>query len=204
RLLHPIIPFITEEAWQSVAPLAGKQGETIMLAPYPQADESKIDQDAISELEWVKTFIIGVRKIRSEMDIAPSKALPVFLEGLTAQDTLWLNNNKRYLLTLAKLASIEVLDEADTAPESAVALVGEMKVLIPIAGLIDKEAELARLSRELGKLKNEIKRLGGKLNNAGFVAKAPEAVVAKEREKLAGHQTALNNLETQYEKIQQI
>lgn len=204
RLLHPIIPFITEEAWQSVAPLAGKQGDTIMLEPYPEADASKIDQKAIFELEWVKTFIIGVRKIRSEMDIAPNKKLPVFLEGLTPQDTQWLNHNKRYLLSLAKLDSIEVLKESATAPESAVALVGEMKVLIPIAGLIDKEAELARLSKEIAKLQNEIKRLGGKLNNAGFVAKAPEAVVAKEREKLAGYQTALNNLETQYEKIQQI
>ncbi len=204
RLLHPITPFITEEAWQAVAPLAGKQGDTIMLEPYPEADDSKVDQEAISELEWVKTFIIGVRKIRSEMDIAPNKKLPVFLEGLTPQDTQWLNNNKRYLLTLAKLDSIEVLEESATAPESAVALVGEMKVLIPIAGLIDKDAELARLSKEIAKLQNEIKRLGGKLNNAGFVAKAPEAVVAKEREKLAGYQTALNNLETQYEKIQQI
>ncbi len=204
RLLHPIIPFITEEAWQAVAPLAGKQGETIMLAPYPQADESKIDFDAMAELEWVKTFIIGVRKIRSEMDIAPGKPLPVFLDGLSPQDKQWLDNNQQYLLSLAKLSSIEVLDPNATAPESAVALVGEMKVLIPIAGLIDKDAELARLSKEVGKLQNEIKRLSGKLSNQGFVAKAPEAVVAKEREKLAGYQTALTNLETQYEKIQQI
>ncbi|MCF6299270.1 MAG: class I tRNA ligase family protein, partial [Thiomicrorhabdus sp.] len=204
RLLHPIIPFITEEAWQSVAPLAGKQGETIMLAPYPQADESKIDLDAMAELEWVKNFIVGVRKIRSEMDIAPGKPLPVFLDGLSTQDQQWLDNNKRYLLSLAKLATIDVLDPNDIAPESAVALVGEMKVLIPIAGLIDKDAELARLSKEIGKLQNEIKRLSGKLSNQGFVAKAPEAVVAKEREKLAGYQAALHNLETQYEKIQQI
>ncbi len=204
RLLHPIIPFITEEAWQAVAPLAGKQGETIMLAPYPQADESKIDFDAMAELEWVKKFIIGVRKIRSEMDIAPGKPLPVFLDGLSPQDKQWLDNNQHYLLSLAKLASIEVLDPNATAPESAVALVGEMKVLIPIAGLIDKDAELTRLSKEIAKLQNEIKRLSGKLSNQGFVAKAPEAVVAKEREKLAGYQTALTNLETQYEKIQHI
>ncbi len=204
RLLHPITPFITEEAWQAVAPLAGKHGDTIMLEPYPEADDSKIDQNAISELEWVKTFIIGVRKIRSEMNIAPNKKLPVFLEGLTPQDTQWLNNNKRYLLTLAKLDTIEVLEEKATAPESAVALVGEMKVLIPIAGLIDKEAELSRLSKEITKLQNEIKRLNGKLTNAGFVKKAPKAVVDKEREKLTSYQAALNNLEAQYEKIQHI
>ncbi|NPA72223.1 MAG: valine--tRNA ligase [Gammaproteobacteria bacterium] len=201
RLLHPITPFITEEAWQSVAPLAGKQGDTIMLEPYPEADASKIDLEAMAELEWVKKFIVGVRKIRSEMDIAPSKALPVLLADLNENDQAWLNNNELYLLSLAKLASIEVLEDESTAPESAVALVGEMKVLIPMAGLIDKEAEIARLGKEIGKLQGEIKRLSGKLGNAGFVAKAPEAVVAAEREKLAGYESALKNLEAQNEKI---
>jgi len=204
RLLHPIIPFITEEAWQAVAPLAGKQGNTIMLEAYPETDESKIDRDAVAELEWVKQFIIGVRKIRSEMDIAPSKALEVLLAGLNDNDQAWLNNNKLYLQTLAKLESITVLEDESTAPESAVALVGEMKVLIPMAGLIDKDAELARLAKEIAKLQGEIKRLSGKLNNAGFVAKAPEAVVANERKKLSDYETALNNLEAQNDKIKQL
>ncbi len=204
RLLHPIIPFITEEAWQAVAPLAGKQGKTIMLEPYPLEDKSKIDQKAIAELEWVKEFISGVRKIRSEMNIAPSKGLNVLLEGLQENDRIWLKNNKIYLQTLAKLDSIEVLEKNNQAPESATALVGEMKVLIPMAGLIDKNAELARLQKEMIKLKHEIKRLSGKLNNASFVAKAPEAVVANERKKLSGYEIALNNLEVQYEKINQL
>jgi len=204
RLLHPIIPFITEEAWQAVAPLAGKHSETIMLEAYPQADESKIDKQAVAELEWVKQFIVGVRKIRSEMDIAPSKALDVLLAGLNTNDQAWLNNNQVYLQSLAKLESITVLENEADAPESAVALVGEMKVLIPMAGLIDKDAELARLNKEMGKLQGEIKRLSGKLNNAGFVAKAPEAVVANERKKLSDYETALKNLEAQNEKIQQL
>jgi len=204
RLLHPIIPFITEEAWQAVAPLAGKHSDTIMLEPYPLGDESKIDLAAVCELEWVKQFIIGVRKIRSEMDIAPSKALPVLLAGLNANDELWFNNNQVFLQTLAKLESITILENEAEAPESAVSLVGEMKVLIPMAGLIDKDAELARLNKEMGKLEGEIKRLSGKLSNAGFVAKAPEAVVNVEREKLAGYETALNNLKEQHEKIQQL
>ncbi len=204
RMLHPITPFITEEAWQSVAPLAGKHNDTIMLEPYPVADASKIDLDAEAELEWVKKFVIGVRKIRSEMDIAPSKALPVLLAGLNNNDQAWLKTNELYLLSLAKLASIEVLLDEDNAPESAVALVGEMKVLIPMAGLIDKDAEIARLNKEIGKLQGEIKRLGGKLSNQGFVAKAPESVVAIEREKLASYETALKNLEVQYEKFQQL
>ncbi|WEJ63222.1 valine--tRNA ligase [Thiomicrorhabdus lithotrophica] len=204
RLLHPIIPFITEEAWQAVGPLAGQHGNTIMLEPYPQADESKIDSAAIAELEWVKQFIVGVRKIRSEMDIAPSKALEVLLAGLNDNDQAWLNNNRVYLQTLAKLESITVLEDEASAPESAVALVGEMKVLIPMAGLIDKDAELARLAKEIAKLQGEIKRLSGKLNNAGFVAKAPEDVVANERKKLSDYEIALNNLEAQHDKIQQL
>ncbi len=204
RMLHPITPFITEEAWQAVAPLAGKHNDTIMLEPYPEADASKIDLDAEAELEWVKKFVIGVRKIRSEMDIAPSKALPVLLAGLNNNDQAWLKNNELYLLSLAKLASIEVLLDEKNAPESAVALVGDMKVLIPMAGLIDKDAEISRLDKEIGKLQGEIKRLGGKLSNQGFVAKAPESVVAIEREKLASYETALKNLEAQYEKIQQL
>ncbi|WP_373019440.1 valine--tRNA ligase [Thiomicrorhabdus sp.] len=204
RLLHPIIPFITEEAWQAVAPLAGRQGETIMLEPYPQADESKIDTGAVAELEWVKQFVIGVRKIRSEMDIAPSKALPVLLAGLNENDQTWLNNNQMFLQSLAKLESITVLENEADAPESAVSLVGEMKVLIPMAGLIDKTAELARLDKEINKLEGEIKRLSGKLSNEGFVAKAPEAVVANERQKLSDYETALKNLKVQYEKIQQL
>ena len=204
RLLHPIIPFITEEAWQAVGPLAGQHGNTIMLEPYPQADASKIDTAAIAELEWVKQFIVGVRKIRSEMDIAPSKALEVLLAGLNDNDQAWLNNNRVYLQTLAKLESITVLEDEASAPESAVALVGEMKVLIPMAGLIDKDAELARLAKEIAKLQGEIKRLSGKLSNAGFVAKAPEDVVANERKKLSDYEIALNNLEAQHDKIQQL
>ena len=204
RLLHPIIPFITEEAWQAVAPLAGKNADTIMLQAFPQADNSKIDAEAVAELNWVKQFIIGVRKIRSEMDIAPSKALPVLLSGLSELNHNWLENNRVYLQSLAKLQSIDVLNNESEAPESAVALVGEMKVLIPMAGLIDKDAELNRLNKEISKLQGEIKRLSGKLSNEGFVAKAPEAVVVKEREKLADYESALQNLEAQYEKINKI
>ena len=204
RLLHPITPFITEEAWQAVAPLAGKTSETIMLEPYPQADSNLIDQGAIEELEWVQQFIMGVRRIRSEMNIAPSKALPVLLTKLTDADHQWLENNKLFLSTLAKLETITVLSDTDQAPESAVALVGEMNVLIPMAGLIDKQAELERLEKEISRLEGEVKRFNGKLSNESFVSRAPEAVVAKEREKLHETEVALKNLKDQHEKISQI
>ncbi|HEY9018956.1 valine--tRNA ligase [Thiomicrospira sp.] len=204
RLMHPIMPFITEEAWQAVAPLAGKQGDTIMLQAYPQADNTKIDLAAEAELDWVKQFIMGVRRIRSEMDIAPSKALPVLLSKVSEQDQAWLDNNRLFLMTLAKLESIEILKDTNQAPESAIALVGEMNILIPMAGLIDKSAELTRLAKEIDRLKNEQKRLEGKLNNDKFVARAPAEVVAKEREKLQDIGNALTNLEQQHAKIQQL
>jgi valyl-tRNA synthetase len=204
RLLHPVMPYITEEAWQSVAPLAGKHGDTIMLQPYPQAEDAKIDPAAEAELDWVKQFIMGVRRIRSEMDIAPGKALPVLLTKTSAQDQAWLENNRLFLITLAKLESIEVLANETDAPESAVSLVGEMNILIPMAGLIDKDAELARLKKEIDRLQNEQSRLDGKLSNDSFIARAPAEVVAKEREKLQDICTALTNLEQQYAKIQQL
>ena len=207
RLLHPIIPFITEEAWQAIAPLAGKNltlHPTIMLQPYPQANQDKIDTDAIAELEWLQQFIIGIRKIRSEMDIKPSKKLPVMLEQMNSQNKQWLKNNQLSLISLAKLESIHVLSNNEIAPESAVALVGEMKIHIPMDGLIDKEAELKRLTKEISRLEGEIKRFSGKLSNQNFVAKAPPAVIEKEQEKLANTQTALKNMKEQYEKINNI
>jgi len=204
RLLHPITSFITEEAWQTVAPLAGKNSETIMLEAYPQPNEALVDEAAMAELEWVKLFVMGVRRIRSEMNIAPSKALPVLLNQLNELDQTWLENNRLFLMALAKLESITVLSDSESAPESAVSLVGEMKVLIPMAGLIDKQAELERLEKEMGRLEGELKRLNGKLSNDSFVSKAPEAVVAKEKQKLQEAETSLKNLKDQYEKIKQI
>ncbi len=201
RLLHPTIPFITEEIWQQVKPLSGSQGETVMLAPFPEADEGRIDPDAEAEMAWIQQFISGVRRIRAEMNIAPSKPLPVLLANTSEQDRQWLADNEPFLKTLARLESIEVLENEADAPESAVALVGEMKVLIPMAGLIDKAAELARLEKELDKLRKERDRLEKKLGNENFVSRAPADVVAKEKQKLEDVQTALNNLEEQYEKI---
>jgi len=207
RLMHPITPFITEEAWQIVAPLAGKTGKdnkTIMLQPYPQADFSKIDTNSIEELEWVKLFIIGIRKIRSEMNIIPSKPLPVLLSQMNEQNKNWLKNNQLSLIYLAKLDSITILSNSDTVPESAVSLVGEMKILIPMAGLIDKKTELQRLKKEIYRLEGEIKRFTGKLSNQNFVAKAPKEVIDKEKEKLTNTEIALGNIKEQYEKINNI
>ena len=202
RLLHPIMPYITEELWQRVAPLAGKTGDTIMLQPYPVYDPQKVDTEAIAELNWVKAFIMGVRQVRSEMDIKPGKLLPVLLKNGSETDRQRLTENQSFLSSLAKLEAITWLEDAEEAPESATALVGDMKLLIPLAGLIDKQAELERLQKNMTKLKAEVNRLSGKLSNANFVDKAPEAVVNKEREKLAEAESALNSLQSQAFKIQ--
>ena len=201
RLLHPIMPFITEELWQKVAPLAGKQGDTIMLQPYPQAEADRIDEAAMAELNWVKAFIMGVRQIRSEMDIKPGKLLPVLLQNGSLRDQQRLQANRSFLMSLARLESITWLDAGESAPESATALVGDASLLIPLAGLIDKQAELERLDKNMNKLQGEINRLTGKLGNASFVDKAPEAVVEKEREKLVEAESALQSLQAQADKI---
>jgi len=201
RMAHPIIPFITEEIWQKIAPLAGVSGETVMLQPYPEADESKIDAKAEKEMQWVMDFIVGIRKIRSGMNIPPSKPLPVLLSNGSAQDIAWLDANEAFIKSLAKTESITWLADGEEAPESATSLVGEMKLLVPMAGLIDKDAELARLDKEIDKLEKEVKRLDGKLSNEKFVSKAPAEVVDKEKAKLADAQSSLASFMEQREKI---
>jgi valyl-tRNA synthetase len=201
RLAHPIMPFITEEIWQRVAPLAGINAETIMLQPYPVADDTKIDNKAIDETNWVMNFILGVRRIRGEMNIAPSKPLPVLLQNGSDADQQSLANSRIYLQKLGRLESITWLSNDETAPESAMALVGDMKILIPMAGLIDKEAELARLEKEIQKVHNDLPRVEGKLNNPAFVDKAPPEVIDKEKAKLADLRSMLNNLKEQQRKI---
>ena len=201
RLAHPIIPYITEEIWQRVAPLAGLSGKTIMLQLYPEADAALMDQNAIDELEWVKAFIIGVRQIRSGMDIKPSKPLNILLQNGKEQDKQRLDANKNYIENLARIESITWLNADEEAPESATALVGDMKILIPMAGLIDKDAELARLTKEISKLEGDIQKTKAKLSNENFVSKAPEAVVQKEKDRIAELETALTNLSEQKTKI---
>jgi len=201
RLAHPIMPFITEEIWQRVAPLAGVEGDTIMLQPYPELNVTQVNHGAILEIEWLMRFVLGVRRIRGEMNIAPGKPLPVLLQNGTEADKTYVSNNLVYLQKLARLESITWLAADEAAPESAIALVGEMQILIPMAGLIDKTAELARLDKEILRIKNDLPRVEGKLNNPAFVDKAPADVINKEKSKLAEMQSLLNNLELQHKKI---
>ena len=204
RLLHPLMPFITEEIWQTVAPIAGKTGPTIMLQPYPEAGEKGVDSAVNADIEWLKGVILGVRNIRGEMNIPPGKALPILLRNGDQRDRQRLTDNAQYLRKLAKLESAEWLEAADEAPVAATALVGELEILVPMAGLIDRDAELARLSREIEKLEKELARIQGKLGNPGFRDKAPAAVVAKEQEKMQALQQALDTLQEQARHIGQL
>jgi valyl-tRNA synthetase len=201
RLAHPIMPFITEEIWQRVAPLAGVTAATIMLQPYPQADESAIDVDAEQALQWVMDFILGVRRIRGEMNIAPGKPLSILLQHGNEQDKQRSASLSDYLLKLGRLEHMNWLASNETAPESAIALVGDMQILIPMAGLIDKQAELTRLEKEIQRIEKELPRIEGKLGNPAFVDKAPPEVIDKEREKLAALQSSLHSLNLQHAKI---
>jgi len=200
RLAHPMIPFITEEIWQRVAPLAGVEGDTIMHQPYPACDETSINAVAVADIGWVKDFVLGVRKIRSGMNIPPRKSLPVLLQNGSAQDQQRLETNRHYLASLGRVESIEWLGDSE-GPEFATALVGDMKLLIPMAGLIDKEAEQARLGKELDKKRGDLERTENKLGNASFVDKAPAAVVDKEKAKAEDLRSAITQLEEQLTKI---
>ncbi|WP_457787834.1 valine--tRNA ligase [Pseudomonas sp. PL-6] len=201
RLAHPFMPFITEEIWQRIKALAGKDGATLMLQPWPVAAEERIDAAAEADIEWVKQLMLGVRQIRGEMKISMAKRIDIIVQNAAASDLRRLADFEPLLNKLAKLESVRVLAAGEEAPMSATALVGEMQVLVPMAGLIDKDAELARLDKEIARLQGEVQRVGGKLANEGFVAKAPAEVLDKERAKLAEAEQALSKLVEQRGKI---
>ncbi len=201
RLAHPFMPFITEEIWQRVAPLAGKSGPTLMLQPWPEFNPERLDEAAEGDIEWVKAFMLGIRQIRGEMNISMAKRIDVVLGNASAEDQRRLADNEPLLKKLAKLESIRVLGQGEDAPLAATALVGDLQVLVPMAGLIDKDAELARLDKEIARLDGEVQRVGGKLANAGFVDKAPPQVIDKERAKLAEAEQARAKLVEQRARI---
>ena len=198
RLIHPFMPFISEEIWQQIRPLLAIDGDSIMIQPYPQSAGTKAES-ATAEIEWLQAVLLGVRKIRAEMNIAPGKPLPLLLQQASEADAAILAAQEKRLRALGRLASVERIGAE--APEAAAFVVGKMRVLIPLAGLIDKAAELARLDKEMGRLTQNIARLKRQLDNETFIAKAPEALVRKTREQLRKDGDALIVLTAQREKI---
>ena len=200
-LLHPIIPFITEEIFEQSQKILSKSHDKLISQPFPEPQNELVDDNAEAEINWLKDFILGIRKIRGEMNLSPGKPLPCFIKNFSTQDKSFIESNRSILTTIAKLDSISLLSETDEEEESAIALVGEMKLLIPLAGLIDKGAEQERLNKEIEKLLKLKSQFSAKLSNEKFVKGAPEAVVNNEKQKLASTESALNDLESQLEKI---
>ncbi|MBX3708786.1 MAG: valine--tRNA ligase [Gammaproteobacteria bacterium] len=199
RLLHPITPFITEEIWQRVAPLAGKKGESIMLEHYPQVEEKFFDENAMKELEWLKNIIVAIRTLRSEMNVPPGRLLSILLRKGSNFDKTNYATHQHLLFSLAKLECVNWLEQNAIPPQSTAAFVGELEIFIPLAGLINKDEEAARLNREMAKLKKDLAIIENKLKNPQFVDKAPAEVVDKERVRLQEITLTLSKLENQLE-----
>ena len=204
RLMHPLMPFITEEIWQNVAPRLGINGDSIMLAQWPEADHELINGDAEAEMEWLKSIIVAVRTIRSESNIPPGDELGLILGNTVADDSARVTRHKQALAKLAKVASITIAKSGEEQPPTLSALAGTIEVMVPMAGVIDVDKELARLDKELDRLTAERGRLAGKLSNDNFVARAPADVVDKERAKLADIETSISSITTQKSKMEEL
>ena len=204
RLLHPLMPFITEEIWQAVAPRANIEGETIMLRPYPEVLSEATDADAVDDIEWVQQFILGIRQIRGEMDISPGKTLPVVLQDASASDLSRAKSQALLLQRVGRVESVTTLIKDEDPPAAATALLGDMRMLVPMKGLIDVDAERARLTKKQGKINNDLQRSIGKLKNKKFADNAPAEVVTQEQGRVVEFEKAIAQLTEQLEKLDEL
>jgi valyl-tRNA synthetase len=204
RLLHPIMPYITEAIWQRAAPLAGVNAESIMMQAYPLFHAGMVDDKSEAELEWLKSVIVSIRTIRSEMNISPGKQLPILLRKGSATDKANVDHLKSMLVTLAKIESIAWIANDETPPPSASAFVGELEIYIPMAGFIDLEEETARLKKEMGKIEKDLTVVSNKLSNASFVDRAPVDVVEKEKARQSELTASLSKLEQQLDQLSKL
>jgi valyl-tRNA synthetase len=202
RMLHPFMPYLTEEIWQSVSPFAGTQGDSIMLAPWPTYRAEQVDEESESEIEWLKTLIIAIRTIRAEANIPPSTELTVLVSHASEQDKARLTRNTAYLAKLAKVSQLTALSPDEEPPPSLMALCGELEIRVPMAGVIDIDQELVRLDKEIAKHESELARLEGKLSNQAFVERAPAEVVVAERQKQEQAVASIATLKRQRSQIE--
>ena len=201
RLMHPLMPFITEEIWQRLGPRAGIAGDTIMRQPFPMPSADRADPTVEADMRWTMDFILGIRQIRGEMDIAPSVRFDVLLQDASPRDLERYAAYSRYIDRLASVGAARALAAGETPLQSATALLGGMKILVPMAGLIDVEAELARLAKRRGKVAQEVARAEAKLGNARFVDNAPAEIVEQERARVTDFKRELEQLDAQLERV---
>ena len=194
RLAHPIIPFITEELWQSVAPMANRKGDSIMLQAYPKADAGKIDEAAIAQIKLLQELVNACRSLRSEMNLSPAARVPLIAAG----DATVLNALAPYLSSLGKLGEVQVVAELPEG-DAPVSIAGNFKLMLKVE--IDVAAERERLDKEITRLSNEITKANAKLGNESFVARAPAAVVEQEKKRLEAFGTTLLQLQVQRKKL---
>jgi valyl-tRNA synthetase len=204
RLLHPLMPFVTEEIWQTVAPRAGIAGDTIMLRPYPEVSPDAADEDAVADVKWVQQFILGIRQIRGEMDISPGKTLPVLLQGASDSDQARALSEALLIQRVGRVESVRTLEEGEQPPAAATALLGDMRLLVPMKGLIDVDAERARLKKQQDKVNVDLQRSSGKLSNEKFVNNAPPEVVSQEKERIVEFERTIAQLAEQIEKLDEL
>jgi valyl-tRNA synthetase len=216
RALHPVMPFITEEIWQRVHPLAAPllaaqktraeqtTVDSLMLASYPASTDFASDTEAESEVTWMKAFILAVRQVRGEMDIAPSRKIPLLLQNASARERALIEKLFAYLSRLAGLETVKLLAQGEAAPESATAILGELTLLVPMAGLIDPNAEIERLTKRIAKNESDIGKLKGKLSNENFVRNAPPEVVAGDRARMAELESQNVSLSAQLERVRRL
>ncbi|MEM1231481.1 MAG: class I tRNA ligase family protein, partial [Pseudomonadota bacterium] len=204
RIAHPIIPYITESLWQNVAPRLGNAAPTIMEQPFPTLADCLEDAEATAAIRWLKAVVDGVRNIRGEAGIKPAQSISLLLQGGGASERSHCAATAEILKRLAKVETIEWLADDAEPPPNALALVDALKVMVPLKGLIDVDAEKARLSKEIERQRGELKRVEGKLANERFVAKAPAAVVEKEQGKATELRTSLATLDEQLAGLDQL
>ncbi|NNP73073.1 valine--tRNA ligase [Acinetobacter defluvii] len=201
RLAHPLMPFLTEEIWQTLAPMIGIQGDTIMLAQYPVANPERINEQAEADMQWLQGLIGAVRNIRGEMGLGNARLLPVLLQNTTDAEKAQIARIEPLFKALAKVESITFLADAEQPPLSSSSVVGHVSVFVPMKGLIDPKAELGRLQKDFDKVQKQHDQIATKLGNEGFVAKAPAAVVEGEKVKLAEFADQLAKIKANMEQI---
>ena len=204
RLIHPLMPFVTEEIWQRVAPLAGRTEPSIMLESYPVPRPEMEDAEAVERMTWLKDLVLAIRRIRGELDLTPGRQIPVVLVGPSDTERERLAGGAAYVRALARVETIDILQPGDPTPKAATALLDGLEILVPLEGIIDKDAEVERLQRQLDKLEKNLGRSRAKLENPSFRDRAPAAVVEKERRRTAELETSIDKLETRLEALRSL